>query len=145
MNNHKFMRNISVISRCATSYREERISKYGLTGNQAPYISLVCTNPSITPKEISDKLHVNKSTVTRVIEKLEKKGFVKQVRCDDDKRVIHIHPTPKAEEIVDYVRGTFRDWRELLTEGLDDNQLEMIEQLTELLAKRAIEINENDI
>ncbi len=145
MNNHKFMRNISVISRCATAYREERISKYGLTGNQAPYISLVCMNPSITPKEIAAKMHVNKSTVTRVIDKLEKNGFVKQVRSEEDKRVIQIFPTSKSEEIVGDVRNTFKEWRTLLTEGLDDNQLEMIEQLTELLAKRAIEINENDI
>lgn len=145
MNNHKFMRNISVISRCATSYREERLCKYGLTGNQAPYVSMICAHPGITPKEIADRLHVNKSTVTRVIDKLEKNGFARQARCESDKRVIEVYPTDKAMEIYPTVRGTFRDWKMLLTDGLTEQQLEMVEELTEILAKRAVEINENDI
>lgn len=145
MNNHKFMRNINVISRCATAYREERLSQYGITGNQAPYISIICTHPGITPKEIADKMHVNKSTVTRIIEKLEKNGFVRQERSNADKRTLQIFPTDKASEVCDIVRVTFRDWKMLLTTVLTEQQLEMIEELTELLMKRAVEINENDI
>ena len=145
MNNQKFMRNISIISRCATAYRDERLAQYGITGNQAPYITIICVAPGITPKELSEKMHVNKSTVTRTADKLEKNGFITQERCENDKRTIKLFPTEKALEIQDTVRASFREWRALLTTVLSEEQLEMAEQLTEILMKRAVEINENDI
>ena len=145
MNNQKFMRNINIISRCATAYRDERLAQYGITGNQAPYITIICANPGITPKELSEKMHVNKSTVTRTADKLEKNGFITQERCENDKRTIKLFPTEKALEIQDTVRASFREWRALLTTVLSEEQLEMAEQLTEILMKRAVEINENDI
>lgn len=145
MNNQKFMRNINIISRCATAYRDECLLEYGLTGNQAPYISIICSAPGITPKEIAQKMHVNKSTVTRVLDKLEKNNFIKQLRSDTDKRTLEVFPTEQANKIKDVVHGTFRQWKKLLTTVLTVEELESIEKLTEILMKRAIEINENNL
>lgn len=145
MKNQKFMKNINIISRCATAYRDEQLNEYGLTGNQAPYVSVICSLPGITPKEISRKMHVNKSTVTRVLDKLEKNTFIKQKRSSIDKRTVEVFPTDRANDIYPIVQDTYKKWRELLTVNLSTHELEIIEQLTEVLMKRAIEINEDDI
>lgn len=134
------MKNINTISRCATLYREEKLADCGINGYQAPYLPELCANPGITQEQLAQKLHVNRSSVTRQLTFLEKNGFVRRVRSESDHRAIEVYPTQKAEEALPLVWETFRSWREALTAELTWQQMDTLEELLDILARRAEEL-----
>lgn len=50
-----------------------------ITENQRKIVNLIQKNPSISRKEISDKLKINQSAIQKHLETLKKKGFLKRV------------------------------------------------------------------
>ncbi|MGK7397166.1 MAG: MarR family winged helix-turn-helix transcriptional regulator [Candidatus Cyclobacteriaceae bacterium M3_2C_046] len=54
----------------------------------------------LTHKDISQKLSLNSSTVTGIIDRLEKKGLVARLPKKGDKRVTFISLTSRGEELI---------------------------------------------
>lgn len=140
MKQQHLMRNINTISRCAALYREEHLKELGLSGWQAPYIPEIIREPGITQDGLSQKLHVNRSNVTRQLTMLEENGFISRVRSESDRRQIRVYPTKKAEEAYPRIREVFKEWRELLFDGLGEAERDMLEDVLERLAARAEEL-----
>lgn len=134
------MGNISTIARCATLYRDEKLADCGLNGYQAPYLPELCANPGLTQDQLAQKLHVNRSSVTRQLALLEQNGFVTRVRSEADHRAIEVYPTEKAEQVLPLIWQTFRSWREALTADLTEQQMDTLEELLAILARRAEEL-----
>ena len=54
----------------------------------------------LSMKDISELISKDKSTVTSLVNKLEKIGYVRKVACENDKRIVFLELEDKAEEIV---------------------------------------------
>lgn len=134
------MRSISTIARCATLFRDENLACLGLNGYQAPYVPVICAEPGITQEQLAQRLHVNRSSVTRQLTLLEEGGFILRQRSEKDRRAMHVYPTQRMREALPEVLGTFVRWREALTEGLTQEELCTLETLLDRLAGRAEEI-----
>lgn len=131
------MKNINTIARCASLYRDAQLIEIGLNGYQAPYVPEICAAPGITQEQLAQRLHVNRSSVTRQLALLEESGFISRRRSQDDRRAVEVYPTEKMEQALPVVRDTFRRWRLALTEGMTEEELELLESLLERLANRA--------
>ena len=131
------MRNINTISRCASLYRDAKLMETGLNGYQAPYVPEICAAPGITQEQLAQRLHVNRSSVTRQLALLEENGFILRRRNQEDRRAVEVYPTKRMEEALPVVKDTFRRWRKELTEGMTEEELELLESLLERLAIRA--------
>lgn len=57
-------------------------------------------NYQATQKELRDYLNLNSSTVTGIINRLEKKGFIARLPKKDDKRTTHIIMTSKGSKLL---------------------------------------------
>ena len=71
---------------------------------------------------------------------LEENGFIARKRSASDKRAIEVYPTEKCNAILPLIRESFADWKRELTAEMSEDELEILEALTEKLAKRAKEI-----
>lgn len=54
-------------------------------------------NGPLTIQEIGSKINMTSGTMTYVIDKLETKGYIKRVRCDEDRRRIFIELTESGK------------------------------------------------
>src|SRR5450756_382535 len=61
------------------------------------------TNPS-SVSEIADRAVIRLSTMTRVIQRLEKRGLVKLARREGDARVTEVYITAAGERVVSQIR-----------------------------------------
>lgn len=132
-----FMRNISIIARCATQFRSDKLGAYGLNGCQTPYILGVCREPGITQDELARRICVNKSSVTRQAAALEEAGFVRREPSETDRRAVLVYPEDKAIEVLPRIREIHKEWRDYLTEELTAQERELVEVIVEKLALRA--------
>jgi DNA-binding MarR family transcriptional regulator len=89
------------LSRAITKIAEEEFAPTGLTPMYGYLIRLVIGAPGISQKELSEKLHITPSTLTRFIDKLEGKQLVE--RRVQGKTVL-VYPTAKGEELEETIR-----------------------------------------
>ncbi len=131
------MRYINIVSRCAAIWRSDKLEGTELGDQHYSYILTVCRQPGISQDAIARRLFINKSNVTRSLSYLETHGFVTREHSTEDRRIILVHPTEKAYEILPRVREIIRGWNAYITEGFSEEEMEMYMEMTERLASRA--------
>lgn len=66
-------------------------------------------NKLITASKIGELIHVSKSSISRLINVLEEKEYVRRVIKSDDRRLVHIELTIKGEKIALKEMAYFKD------------------------------------
>jgi MarR family transcriptional regulator, organic hydroperoxide resistance regulator len=81
-------------------YSQEVTQEFGITGPQLWALKTISADGSLSLGELSNKMYLHPSTVTGVVDRLEKKGYVVRDRGQEDRRVIEVKLTPKGKEVV---------------------------------------------
>jgi DNA-binding MarR family transcriptional regulator len=68
--------NTNTLSRYLLKLAENELKYLNISPAHASLLLLVYDSPGISPKKLSQNLHLTPSTITRFIDSLEKKGFV---------------------------------------------------------------------
>ncbi|ULL13751.1 MarR family transcriptional regulator [Paenibacillus sp. H1-7] len=90
------------LGRAITKMAEEEFAPTGLTPMYGYLIRLVNGAPGISQKELSKKLSITPSTLTRFIDKLEGKQLVER---KGQGKTVHVYPTPKGEQLEETIRA----------------------------------------
>lgn len=92
--------NINALTRAVNRIWGEAFDEFGLSPSHAYLLRLVLSSPGISPKKISQELKLEKSTITRFLDSLEKKSFLRREKgISIDAREQAIYPTKKSEKI----------------------------------------------
>jgi len=76
----------------------------------------VCERKRCCFSDVSRLMHVSNPTVTGLIDRLEKSGYVKRVPCKCDRRVTNITPTKKGEAMAKtFLKNVQKKWESLIT------------------------------
>lgn len=73
---------------------------YGLTAVQALVLFALCRQESHSLTDLSAELGIGKSNLSPLCKRMEKEGLIEKVRSQEDQRVVHIRPTPRARGIM---------------------------------------------
>lgn len=74
-------------------------SQYGLTGPQLTVVKMLESLGDVSLSELSERIHARNSTVTGIIDRMQREGLVQRARSSRDRRVIHIKLTSKGREL----------------------------------------------
>ena len=118
----KIMKGINTIHRCQNVFRGERLAGE-ICGAHHLFVFAICNHPGRSQEELAKQLCLNKSTVTRALSSLESGGFVKREINPDDKRQTLVFPTEKMTELLPEVRAIAKEWNELLSKGISEEEL----------------------
>jgi MarR family transcriptional regulator, organic hydroperoxide resistance regulator len=94
------MESLRRIFKALQNYSHEVSSQYGITGPQLWVLKTVFKNGSLPLGELSQKMYLHPSTISGVVDRLEKKGYVSRDRDDEDRRVVMVQLTPKGKRLV---------------------------------------------
>ncbi len=88
---------------------DKRLGEHGLTSAQwGPLLRLRSSGGS-TVAELARWLQVDAGAMTRLLDRLEKKGLCKRVRSTEDRRVVHVELTPDGEAAITEVPAVLAD------------------------------------
>jgi DNA-binding MarR family transcriptional regulator len=96
----EIMQSLRRIFKAIQDYFQEISKKYGITGPQLWALKTVAANGSLSLGELSKKMYLHPSTISGVVDRLEKKGFVVRDRGQEDRRVVKVRLTPQGKKIV---------------------------------------------
>jgi DNA-binding MarR family transcriptional regulator len=97
------MQSLRRIIRAIQDYSHEVSNKFGITGPQLWALKTISQSESLSLSELSKTMYSHPSTITGVVDRLEKKGYVVRSRDKKDRRVISVRLTPKGKRLS---RGT---------------------------------------
>lgn len=94
-----------------------------------------CT--AITQRDLEKASHVTHPTMTEIIKRLEKKGFIVSRVGETDRRCKLISSTDKAESLAVEMSSTEERVAAALTEGLSEEELRELLRLTDIMIKNS--------
>ena len=131
-------------SRCCAYYRGRRLEAFGLNVQQARLLMEVCATPGVSQNMLFRRLCIEKSVVARTMASLEEAGYVERLTCQKDKRVIRLHPTPKALELQPKLQELWATCEQYLIEDMTEDEVAALERLLEQMKLRAAKWMEAD-
>ena len=117
-------RAIGRLSRSAHSYFQHRFREYGLGYAQVLTLHYVSRHNGIDQNELCGHQHLDKSSLTSQLNKLEANGYIIRKADPTDRRAKRVFITEKTQAIQDDLHAVFTSWSGILLEGLDENELE---------------------
>jgi DNA-binding MarR family transcriptional regulator len=125
---------ISIIYREHAKYINEIVKEDNLSFGLHPLLIEIYENEGISQEELAGAFHLNESTITRNLKKLEDKGFIERIK---DKRRKIIKVTSKGEKtalkIMDYDEKWDGKIKSIVTDEEYDNFLNTIRKISEEL------------
>lgn len=79
---------------------DKRLDEHGLTSAQWGPLMRLKTVGGSTVAELARWLNVDAGAMTRLLDRLEKKGLCKRVRSTEDRRVVQVELTPDGEAAI---------------------------------------------
>ncbi len=87
------------IVRAIELYSQEVYKEYGLTGPQLWAMKTLSRRGPLATSELAEALAVQPSTLSVLVDRLEKRGLVRRVRPREDRRFVEITLTPKGKAL----------------------------------------------
>lgn len=96
---------LSRAAQAAQKHLRHLLEPHGLTPAQYLIIECLWITDALSPKLIGELLRYDSATLTGLIDRLERSGFVYRERDPDDRRAIRICLTPKSIGLKDELRA----------------------------------------
>lgn len=111
---------------------DRAVKPLGLTAQQIGVILMLSCGRAHTPYELSRAMSYDSGSMTRMLDRLEKKGFIIRNRSDADRRMVELELTPLGREVAQQLP---RLGSSVLNEQLQGFTGEDVATLTALLGR----------
>lgn len=112
-----------------TNYFTNRLKPYGVTPEQWSIISILSSEKGTTQKELAEGIDKNQTTVVRMIQSMERKGLVKKIYNEQDRRSHHLLLTEKGHEVKKAILPVVMDAHQTVTKQLSDEEIQQLKLL----------------
>ena len=115
---------------------DRRLQPLGLSRAQWSVLAILSNHEGVSQSQISQELEIEKSTAGRLIDQIEKSGWIERRPIPGDRRLWSIHLTDQARQLLVEIERVIMHAREDMLRGLSEEQQNT---LTDLL--RTVKLN----
>lgn len=113
-----------------------KLIAYNLTKSQLDILNYLDQHPDqmTCQKDLQNYLHVSNSTINGLVNRLEQNGYIYRITNSEDKRMVSIHPTEKANQIKDLFLTTIYNLEQkMMAHIAPDKQEELVNLLEQMI------------
>jgi DNA-binding MarR family transcriptional regulator len=107
------------------------LSDYGITVPQFTALQVLINNGDMTIGELSQQMDLACSTITDLVDRMEKNELVKREKDQKDKRVVRVIVLTKGHDILQKVLDRRINFLEVKLEGLSGAEVEALKSALE--------------
>jgi DNA-binding MarR family transcriptional regulator len=115
----------------------DRICCYDISVSQCYALEAVVRGEEMTLNDLAARLYLDKSTASRVVDALERKGYVERQPHPEDRRSLLLRPTPAGREMERKIRRDMLAEEQALLADFDPEIRQAMTQLIRRLARAA--------
>lgn len=112
----------------------EKLSVFDLTPVQYAVLYCLWENNKKSPKEIAERLKLENSTISGILERMEKKGLIKRMISKEDRRFIQIMLTEKGAALEEDVLAAVDEVNEEVMSVFSKEECENLKTQLRVLA-----------
>ncbi len=127
----------SAFSRMLTRQADETFATVGLSSSHSMILWMVNENPEIQPSALADKMQLKPSTITRLVQKLERRGLIER---KSQGRATSIKCTNEGSDLANSIS---QQWKKLLKQKREELGDRYVEVLSEMISN-ALESVQSD-
>ena len=123
---------ISKIHEKGNKFILQELNSNGITDlapSHGDILAMLYQHKKLTMKEIAEKIHRTKPTVTILVNKLEKLGFVKREKSNEDSRITFIMFTQKSKDFKPIFEKISKDLNKMLSKNLTNKEVQLLDVL----------------
>lgn len=83
----------------------------------------------ISQKELSEKMNIKESSVARLIDRMERDGFVVRMKNEADKRITNLSLTSKGKEYRNKLLPEGEKFQQILSEGISSKEMKIFKKV----------------
>ena len=133
-------KDISTLFRKMTARMNTMLTQIGLTTAQSIVIFCLYDHEKMTQTDICNMLEMDKSTVAKMLPRLEKEGLITKERHESDARAFYVRLTEKAVALVPKAKAIQSEWLEQVTANFTAKERDSFYELIERAAIAANDI-----
>ncbi len=126
---------VSLLYRNQNKFLNKKLKDVELSSGLYPLLIKSYKNDGISQEELARSLHVNESTITRNLDKLEKKGLITKT---PEKRKKIISVTDEGAEIAQKIMGYDDKWDEIIKKSLTESEYDDFKKLLKKICEDLI-------
>jgi DNA-binding MarR family transcriptional regulator len=119
---------------------KELARRADLTGPQLTVVKMLEQIGELSLSELSERIRAQNSTVTGIIDRMEREGLVVRERSKEDRRVVYIRLTPKGKKLAEDV--PIETWQ-IFRDALDSLSQAEVKDLVKILGKLARRVRQS--
>jgi DNA-binding MarR family transcriptional regulator len=108
---------------------DRRLQPLGLSRAQWSILAILSNRDGLSQSQISDELEIEKSTAGRLIDQVEKSGWIERRPIPGDRRLWGIHLTDRARQLIAEVENIILQTRAEMLRGLSAEQQQHLSEL----------------
>jgi len=132
----------------ALSYvNDQELSRYDITNQQGRLLGAIYynfSNRAVNRKFLQEKMGLNGSSVTSLLNSLEKKGYIIRSTNKEDSRALMIKVTPKGEKIVKEVTTYLHNTEEAMISEMTENEVAMFRRLLKKSYDKILDLKKDE-
>jgi DNA-binding MarR family transcriptional regulator len=119
---------------------KELARRADLTGPQLTVVKMLEQVGELSLSELSDRIRAQNSTVTGIIDRMEREQLVVRERSKEDRRVVYIRLTPKGKKLAEEM--PIETWQ-IFRDALDSLTASEVKELVKILGKLARRVRQS--
>ena len=114
-------------------YFKKRLQEFDITPSQYALLSCLWAQDGRTPSQLAQAMHLDTSSITGILSRLEKKDLIDRVYSQEDRRSVSIHLREEGKALWVQVDKVIEEANEKITRGLDPAHYEQFLSYLNLL------------
>ncbi|WP_233800824.1 MarR family winged helix-turn-helix transcriptional regulator [Paraburkholderia sp. HP33-1] len=108
---------------------QRSMAELGITSQQGSILFMVASGKCLLAAELAREYGIDASAVTRLIDRLEKRGLLTRVRSNEDRRVVRLALTPEGHAIAARMPGIFTGVLDSLLNGFTPEEVGFLKSM----------------
>jgi DNA-binding MarR family transcriptional regulator len=117
-----FMLRVTQVRLFQLYYKQDRMARHGLTTGAFTALLAIRQNPGIRRGTLADIMATQRPNMTKLLNDLERRGFIRRKQGEDDRRASGIFLTPAGRAKVDAMTGDAVKQDEIATSALGPSE-----------------------
>ena len=116
-------------------YLNGKLSEYDVTHSQYGVMICLWQREFATPKQISEILCLETSTISGVLDRMQKKGLIDRVINRDDRREVRVVPTEKGKALQEPISKIIDEVNEEVLKCFTEEEVALLKNQLRIIAE----------
>jgi DNA-binding MarR family transcriptional regulator len=118
-----------VKSMASNMVTQRTMAELGITSQQGSILFMVASGKCVLAAELAREYGIDASAITRLIDRLEKRGLLTRVRSSEDRRAVRLALTPEGQDIAARMPPIFTSVTDRLLAGFTPEEVGFLKSM----------------